>query len=382
MKLKFGNINNLFGAYVALFGATAILIAMPFSYNELVHIGTLAIFFGCLIQFANAMICKCLNSSITTLIVLAIYVSFCILVYSIKGKVSYVDAITFLELPLLLSISTIKTNYSKFIFIVQITFLSLSFYFLYLSFTDYAYRYMTIYGIRYVEDLTLGFNNPNETGMYLFICFVIVLHGFYSYRKRIIKTLFLIATSVDLILIFKTKSRICIIISVICIIYVFFLKDKKITSIYRYLAIIFSFIYVPITFLLNSQFSKWVILGETVETGRISVYSIAIEKIKQANIITGDLSYGFQNYHNAPLTIITTIGLLGAVLYYTLIIKSIKIIEGGLHEHLNRLSYIALTMVFFHSSVESAFLTGGSVYSILVFILYVFSINNYSLNRL
>lgn len=369
--------SEMFPMYCILGGMMAIFFSQPVKFLSAISLGTYSIALGTFWLFGRYLRTIVINHSF-----IRVSFEFFLLVYLFVlsivsmlanwsvGYESLVKLITFMELPILL-ICIRMVEFKKCKKILQNFFLILGAFFICVSFTDLAYSYTTKYGITTINDLTLGYNNPNETAMYLYICFSVLLSFLFDETAKKTKRLNLIILSGILCLIFLTKSRVCILLAVTVLFYAVFLKKHKLGFVERKIIWIFPVLFLVFTLSSQTLFQNIRVMGDAIETGRYSIYITVLQDMNLLQILIGDFSLGFANMHNALLSVFGTIGILGSLVYVLYLYVRI---EKDYKKRHNNIAFFAIYMLIVHSSVEAGLLLSGSVYAALVFCLYLIAV--------
>ncbi len=291
---------------------------------------------------------------------------------------NFVTLLCYLEIPFFVSfISEVRMRgIKKYIYLI---FYVLSCYFVYLSKSDVAYQFETFYGKTNVESLTLGYNNPNETGMYLFICLIVLISGFYYFKKITTKVLFLLNSVLITDLVFKTESRAAIVVSVCTVASLLFLnKIKKIEKIAQYITLV-PLMWAIVVILFNDTISKIDFMGESIETGRLSIYLRPFKNMDFISFFFGNyIEFNFENLHNTYITIFATTGIIGIITFFVFKRKKITSLSEcfSTFDMSERVAFWGIIMVILHSAVESAILVSGSAFAVIFVVLYVLAFSN------
>ena len=139
---------------------------------------------------------------------------------TMKFSSSLTALLNFFALPLMmvyLSFNEIEEITKKTLLIAN---LLLSFIFIMLSRTSMAYRFEGPFFTVYTDELTLGYTNPNQTAIYLFICALNLIVGFFYFRNRLIKLLFCADFLYMVYLMNETKCRTSILLIAVFIVLV------------------------------------------------------------------------------------------------------------------------------------------------------------------
>ena len=256
----------------------------------------------------------------------------------------------------------IKKNIVKLISYSNIILVAL---FMIYSFMPFAYKIEGEYVYIKNTALTLGYSNPNSTGMLLIYSAAINL---ISNRCKLYDKYLTILIQVLLIyLMIRTNSR----TSLFCILLLTFLSLLNLRKVPK--SLIIAFAVVPVAYIQSVGFiDNMTIFGKSVYTGREKIFTTELESFNDwFSWLFGDLSVGkFSNHHNAPLSIMLSCGIIGLALYITLYLKNIWYYA----ENPNSISYIAICAVLvllLHSSAEAAFLIGSIPYGVMTTTLFV-----------
>ena len=254
-------------------------------------------------------------------------------------------------------------------------FVILSIYYIIVGFTSLANVYYTKYGERYMDFYTLGYNNPNETAMYLFAC-LIVLVSMWAELKTIAAKVFVI---IDVILVGRllwlTLSRTGALLSAIFLVLVICFWKIKVPKFVRVAAILIPLIFLFVTFIFDELLVYWSVMGETLETGRADIYVKVLDKMNAIRFLVGGYEFNFKNLHNAFWTVFATIGIFGAGAYFWLVTAKL----GDIHRRINeggvgKIALIGLLCIFIYTSTEAAFLTSGGSFAAVVIAIYLLSV--------
>ncbi len=360
--------------YLMLMGMMAILIASPLRIYAFVSLGTWTIVASCLLAFVLSF-----NQKSYSYILIAFFWLVGITVISLFcSDFSYsqvVVAICFLEIPLLMtSYSEIKNDAIKKAIYVCYTILSV--YYIILSLSSRSNVYYNEYGPHTMPFLTLGYANPNETAMLLFVCVVVLVSYFGQLKKLWTKILLGLDIAWLFVLIFLTLSRTATILCVVFVIAVFFYRKKTVPYWICAVALLAPLVYVLFTVNFSEVMKNLNVLGETAETGRLDIYKTVLENMNFKRLIIGDFSYRFQNLHNGYMSIFATTGLLGAsafILFLYMKYNDLHRFAKDIYQ--NKAALIGLCAMVFYTSVEAALITAGSVYAASVISVYFLCIS-------
>ncbi len=355
--------------YVALFGMILILVGQPWGQHALMSLGTWLIFLAAFYDLIKITSMRFLPVPAILLICILLLSLFSMIATFEFSYQSLVALFCFWEIPIFLQFSTqnITNAFREKIYYV---FLALAGYYTFLSLSSVSHKFVGSYRTVVLDELTLGYQNPNQTGMYLLTCFFILLSATAYFKKRSKKRLFMIAAAIVASLIIGTRSRACIIFVIIYVIYYLFFSRRlsRSTRLFitkcAFMAPIIMFIFI---LFFQEAADSLLILGEEFDTGRVSIYQRVFRNYNIVDFILGDFSrYLFGNLHNAYLSVFATAGFFTMVFYIVYLRnKFLEIQKSAKHRH-QSLAFFGLTLLVVHMSVEAAFFTAGSVYAISV----------------
>ena len=240
---------------------------------------------------------------------------------------------------------------------------------LYYYTSSFSHRYIGRYGETAIDELTLGFANPNETAIYLMLCAFFLWAAFFRY-KSLGKRIFLLVEFLwILFLVYQTECRA---VAVVLIAVVFgTLAWKKMCLTKKFMRIAFisaALLAVALSFLPNV--GKLVFMGDALDTGRTSIFAGYIRGLSFMSFLWGDFeTYPLNNMHNAFLSLLASFGIFAAIacwfFYYRGYVSICAGKPNNMEQKVLQLSSIAIV---FHSAVESSLLTSGAIYAVSSFL--------------
>ncbi|MDD3174300.1 MAG: hypothetical protein PHF63_11715 [Herbinix sp.] len=272
----------------------------------------------------------------------------------------------YLALPFyFLYIDYLKIDKKMINFIFIINFL-ISILFLLLSLSKYSYSGYELYLGTDSAWLTLGYDNPNQTAMYLIINLIILYIAFNYYTNKIVKFMLLLDIIYIGKLLIDTSSRSCILIGLF-ITAITIIKRKYTISKYFVIAIlllpaIFMFVY---PFLYESGFIYFFDFGgKTDNSSRYYMFHNVLNLVKSRSVFGAFGIFQLNNLHNGTLSVYSSLGFVGLLLFYIYFIRAyFHILDNGIKSKAAYISMIGLLAIFVHSCAEAAFIIGGSMYA-------------------
>lgn len=370
--------------YISLLCNLGILIGNPLKIYPLVSLSTHVLIIS-IVGFALLTFLQQLNVRRTDRIMFLAFVVFLIVVlFTFAQGMSvvlnkYVSALCFLMLPsyiVLFYRQSCSQETKKAIYRIAFVYWLV---FLYLSISELSHIGYNDWGIYQSKTLTLGFQNSNETGMMLFIPYVILLSAFADSDRVYRKVLSGLAVLHLLYLIIETKSRTCIILSVFIAAVFLFRSTIKIAKCWLTISILLPFVTLLFQMLFSDLLDNIIILGETADSGRIWLWSSFIDNTSIFEWLFGNVAdYGGANMHNSYLSVVAAYGIVGFIPYLIFLWKSFNHyfvnLESSPINYSQRIAFVGLLGVIIHGCAEAAFFVSGTVYAGLVSLLFILAL--------
>jgi hypothetical protein len=341
---------------------------MSFVYQGIVYINTL-LFLICLL-FGK-------QNSVKGVDLLLIFFSIFSLFISILISKTTVNLLQ--VLPIILNylgmffmvfyIDYIRIDYKliNLIFIINIL---ISILFIFLSLSPFAYsRILTDY-----NGLTLGFNNPNQTAMYLFLNLIVLIAAFNFYKNGII-SIFLAGLSLYIgYLIYLTDSRACLLSTLLILIMNVRNKKLKLNKFLILLIILFPFLFLFLYtyFYKNGYFLDLLILNKPIYSGRETFFTIMLNNVKSSLLFGDFIEYKLANLHNGSLSILLSLGLVGLAFYYSFFIRNLfRVLNNKFNNRTAFIAFCGILTIYIQASAEASLMVSGSVNSIAIGLLFL-----------
>ncbi len=251
--------------------------------------------------------------------------------------------------------------------------------------SPYAYESYQEY-VEVSHELTLGFANPNQTGIILTSTIMILLiAGEGSYMNRIWKMMINIELLLLSVMLILTDARTSILSCVVFFVfYLFIVKKKK--KFRRYplmedIIVCCPAFFVPFYLWLANKTEGEVImfLGKKLISGRQRLYKKVLPLWWDKSL--GNLKrFNLQNFHNAYFTILTNFGTIGFSIYLIFTLMSFHTFRKQCQTTQKQLCIMAVLMLFLMGSAEAAVLVSGTIYYIYMLVILVLS-KDYSEER-
>lgn len=205
--------------------------------------------------------------------------------------------------------------------------------------------------------LTLGMTNPNFTAMMIGAVYNLFLISFKEKRK-----IWMIPIMVWLLrLLVLTEARSCLIMALLVTVYTLFFSKWKIKKAVIVVATLMPIVVFPTyLYLYNSRFSDFTFMGKQFFSGRESTYKEILAYIETpVQMIFGNIgAVRFQNAHNAALSVMCSIGILGMIIVYLVYVLRFFQVSNNADTPKQRVALVCILATFIQSSAEALMLTG------------------------
>lgn len=237
------------------------------------------------------------------------------------------------------------------------------------SFTSLAYT-RRVEGVLQKEYyMALGYPNPNQTGMVLMAMFLILLVFIFKTRHKLLKLAGAGVAAYMAYMIWLTDSRACVLMVALAIGALIISFPKRVNKFIVFLCFLAPFMMVLLELVFSALVEGIQIMGETMATGRGSIFLDLVEGLDWKSVLFGDmLQYSHANLHNGFLTVFARFGLIGTACYvlmlwrlYMQCYRNAK--SAGPAE---MIAFCGLLVILIHSAAEAAFLTFGTAYAAMM----------------
>lgn len=223
------------------------------------------------------------------------------------------------------------------------------------------------------DSLYLGFNNPNETAVYLMANICILMLFFDVLKRWLYKIPLLCVIAYLSYLLYCTNSRTALIATILVIVYQLFARKWRVPKWVIFVAVLFPVIFLQVYAYLfeNHYFLDAEILDKPFYSGREDDFIRVLDNLKGEWLFGDAGKYHFTNLHNGPLSILASVGVMGYVTYLLSIFSTLRYYYNGIKTKSQTIALIAILAIFVHSSAEATFIVGGTHYSIIVATFYL-----------
>ncbi len=268
--------------------------------------------------------------------------------------------------------------------VLTIFYIAIALILIYLSVSPFAYRLVENYGSLKGEEqigeaLTLGFNNPNETGMILYLVITVIFSILITLKLKF-KILIGVLIITLLYMLYQTGSRTCLFSLLFVVLsycntkITYRLLSKKYYLLVLLLApLLFSYLYPIIA--LRFNYADYEILGKPIFSGRELLFLEGFSRYISHPIL-GDIAFfQFENSFNGYLSVMFNTGLVGLIAYIFFAYKTMKNLFSRVITRSQLFAFLSLVGVFFIACSESAILLGGGQWYVLQLTLFVIANN-------
>lgn len=375
--LNSANRNNI---DISLFNLSQIglvlsLAGASLGFPNLNSIGVWLIFIAIMGVIVHELRNRIIQKSFFWVLIICVFSVVSILYSGIISYQSFVALFSFIEIPAIIAISR-PINNNKRINTVALFALITTGLYLIAYFSDRSHLYMTVYGERTINDLTLGFSNPNESGMHLMASLYVLVSSIFYYNNKVMKLIFSLASIICAFFVFQTLSRASILV---CCLFLLLLiptvRKKAIPKSMQNIALISPFLVLILSLLFASFLSSLTWMNDSLDTGRTLIYFQRFRDLSLFQWIIGDYSYMFQNSLNSYLSVFVTVGIIPLLFFVKIIRRGFSVLNENAVCTFNKVAFLAILLTVFHSSMESACMVSGSYYAASFYGIYIMGID-------
>lgn len=236
--------------------------------------------------------------------------------------------------------------------------------YIYLRFTDKAFIFYGAYGKEIIDDLTLGYGNPNEAGIYLMLSFFIMLSAVFAAKKWWQRWGTCLLSGAICYLLWETNCRICIILAAVILVLTVFKCLPRLKSGIRLIAFLIPLISLILVRVIPNILKEMTFMGDVVDTGRYFVFDRFFDGLTVGSFLFGDVArYPGSNMHNSYLSLLAMFGVLTAVIYVLFLNTSLKAYYRKLSNTQSYVAYAGVLAVIIHGAAEGTLIMSGTVYA-------------------
>lgn len=230
----------------------------------------------------------------------------------------------------------------------------------------YPFAHLFVPEQNHFSDMALNFSNPNLTGMFILQSALYLRVGLSSYKNFPFK-LFIFALMVyNTYLIYETGARNCLI--AVTAFYILCINipgkqklkySKKIIALINAVPIIFIPVYLSfIDLIVNKGWFNFLVQDGKPITSRVAIWTNRFEQIKDSWLI-GNYMQASGNAHNSYMVILSSYGVIVAVLVYLFFYKVCCALNDGIESKMNNVALLAFFAVILMGLGEGCLFSGG-----------------------
>mgnify|MGYP004657333755 CR=1 FL=1 len=355
-----------------------IFVGNSFGHSNITSMGTYALAISCL-GYGGFLITKSIRQvNIQTFLVLTLIVSV-IVSSTANSQASTIEFLLFLMLPVYIvicSYSCDSESDTKKLYIASVAYFLIQ---LLAALSSNSHTAQSRWGAYQSSYLTLNYPNPNQTAMILMPLFFVhmtFLLGESLTKRKIVD---LCICAIEFAFIFMTGSRTGIVLSVIAIVLLVSGIYRHLGKKYGYICLIIPAAAVILMTVFPQLSTAIQFMNDALDTGRGEHYLSVIRSMTPITFLFGDFSkYSGRNMMNGYITISAEYGFCELLVYYIVLLLRIKTLALAMPsmDDRNRYGFCLLCLLLVQTAMEAAYLTSGTVYAALVFLILRCSISS------
>ena len=219
---------------------------------------------------------------------------------------------------------------------------------------------------------SMGLGNPNVVSVYVMFAIVLLLIHVVYQRRGLGKIIDFILVGLLFYLLILLSSRTVVACVLLLFLGYFIGRRSNKMQFLWVIALAWPVIMIIITLVIGGKSLTFQLLGKALDTGRYGMYSTALSDMKASPIsfVFGEVfKYRFTNMHNAPLTIICNIGIVGFICYLIVWYRRIRFLNENCATTVQRIAFYAILAFIIQSSSESLSMIGTIPYAVMVIII-------------
>ena len=235
----------------------------------------------------------------------------------------------------------------------------------------FSFKYTAVGAWGY-KIFTMGLGNPNTVAVYVMFSMMILLVQIGTTAKKLQITINIILIGLLFYLLVLLSSRTVVACVIILLVVYLLAKRTKHIRIFWYFILACPILMIVIQQILGNSAIGITLLGKALETGRSDMFNTVISDIRHAplSFVFGKVfRYKFENLHNAPLTIISNIGIVGLIIYLGIWFSKIKYLNDIGKTRAQMIALYSILAFIIQSSSESLLMIGTIPYAVMVIII-------------
>lgn len=235
----------------------------------------------------------------------------------------------------------------------------------------FGFKYTEV-GVWGYKIFTMGLGNPNTVAVYVMFAMMILLIQIGTFRRKIHIAINILLIGLLFYLLVLLSSRTVVACMIILLVEYIVAKRSKHVRIFWYFILACPILMIVIQLMLGNSAIGITLLGKALETGRSNMFKTLIAEIKQSplSFVFGKVfRYQFENLHNAPLTIISNVGIVGLIIYLSIWFSKIKHLNDICNTRTQMIALYSILAFIIQSSSESLLMVGTIPYAVMVIII-------------
>lgn len=363
--------------YLTLFSNFFILLGNPLRNNTLVSFGTRILIITIILLAVLVFVFSfkrtrvdMVNAWYVALIVSSFMAALTSCLTGIFNVI--VQYVCFIMLPSYAVIFRNARNTKRLKNIIYIANILYCYIYIYFYFSDKSHIYYGVYGERILDELTLGYRNPNEAGMYLMLSFVVIFSYAIKSSNILFKVLNLALSAFLIVMIWQTNSRTCFILSALLVLFAFFKLINKVNKNFVNIVFLMPLAFAVLTMAFPEFFENLMIFGESASIGRTLIYKKYMNELNLKEFFFGNfLKYPGSNLHNSYISVVAMFGFPVFLIFIKYLRTIVFEYKNRILDSQNHVAFFGILMVILHGIAEGTLMVSGSVYAGIAGILFI-----------
>lgn len=348
-----------------------IFVGNSFGHSDITSMGTYALAGSCF-GYGVLLIAKNIRQvSIQTFLVLTLIVS--VIVSSIaNSQASTIEFLLFLMLPVyvvICSYSCDSEGDKKKLYTASIVYFLIQ---VFAALSNNSHTAQSRWGAYQSPYLTLNYPNPNQTAMMLMPLFFVHMTFLLEKSTTKRKIVDICICVIEFAFVFMTGNRTGIVLSVIAIVLLTSGIYKHLGKKYGYICLAIPAAAVVMMTAFPQILTSIQFMNDALDTGRGEHYLSVIWSMTPMTFLFGDFSkYSARNMMNGYITIWAEYGFCALFVYFLVLFIRVKntVLNLPNMNDRNKYGFCLFCLLLAQTAMESAYLTSGTVYAALIFLI-------------
>lgn len=317
------------------------------------------------------------SSDMASFMWLLVFVAFAFLCSVLSAAGAIVRNITslfnFIVFPVMLLYSVYFGVPKKAKTVILLSNVALSVVFIDLYNSNYRNYFRGSYSIVDLNSVTLGYSNPNQSAMFLFVCALLLFVSIFYFSKKIVKLALVADMAYICKMLYETESRTALMVLIVFALLWLLSRKFRVTKTWITVTLLVPLVYAIAALFFLDTLADVKVWGEDLFNGREDIFKSFMNNLNIFTFVFGDYArFSFENLHNSYISIAATAGVFSAICFALLLNKfMVRNLEVACEEKYKKIAFIAFLCVTLYSSSEAAFFVGGSTYAFMVFAIFL-----------